>query len=69
MLIINSKLPLDFRMIKCSSNMILNHVKKFGFGKLQLRHNSYFGMRGGNLENVNQDVDKIAQGFKTKQGF
>ena len=50
-------------MIKLSSTLILNHVKNFGFGKLQLRHNSYFGMKGGNLENVNQDVDKIAQGW------
>jgi len=42
--------------------MILKQVKKYGWSdRLHQRHNSYFGMRGGNLENVNQNVDKIAQ--------
>jgi len=48
-------------MIKYSSTVLLRHVKMCGFGRLQLRHNSYFGMKGGNLENVNQDIEKIAQ--------
>jgi len=56
-------------MIKLSSILILNHVKNFGFGKLQLRHNSYFGTKGGNLESVNQDVDKIAQVLDQSQSI
>ena len=46
-----------------NSALILSHAKKISFGSLQYRHQSYFGMRGGNLDNVNQDVDKIAQGY------
>jgi len=52
------------RMLKMNSSaLILSHAKKICFGSLQYRHQSFFGSRGGNLDNVNQDVEKIAQGL------
>jgi len=52
-----------------NSALILSHAKKISFGSLQYRHQSYFGMRGGNLDNVNQDVDKIAQVIDQSQSI
>jgi len=41
-------------------------VRACGSCKSSNRSLSYFGRRGGNLENVNQDVDKIAQGCEDR---
>jgi len=52
-----------------SSVLILSHAKKNSFRSLQYRHQSYFGSRGGNLDNVNQDVEKIAQVIDQSQSI